>query len=333
MHVHRRCGQPPRAGRLLAASVFFCLGLSACSFTSPDAASGSQFAGIIGVTAQEARSIAREAYLYGTPLIASYRVMYERAIDRAGPAYLGPFNTLHGLDGTKTRGDVAAYAALDLRAEPVVVAVPAPAGAAPAVHVDDLYTFRLATLGRTGGRYLVAGPGWSGHAPAGIAAVIRSETQLASLGVQRAPGAAGAAPAGLSVQPLSAYLGRPAPAPASDVSWPRPLDETEARTSLRFYDQLAFLLQFAPEIHTEAWARERFASIGIRPGEPIDPQRLHPGLRRAMTQGMQQGQAAIDARRQALAGDARPLRGNRATLGNDYLSRAVGAQSDAALRL
>ena len=51
-------------------------GLAGCSFTSPDEATGSQSVGIHGVTGQQARSIAREAYLYGTPMVASYQTMY-----------------------------------------------------------------------------------------------------------------------------------------------------------------------------------------------------------------------------------------------------------------
>ena len=60
-------------------------GLAGCSFTSPDEATGSQSVGIHGVTGQQARSIAREAYLYGTPMVASYQTMYAFSIDKNNP--------------------------------------------------------------------------------------------------------------------------------------------------------------------------------------------------------------------------------------------------------
>src|SRR5690606_2180412 len=83
-----------RTAARLAVAALLAGGLAACSFNSPDAASGSQSVGIEGVTAQQARAIAREAYLYGTPMVASYQTMYAFSIDKGNPQYKGPFNTV-----------------------------------------------------------------------------------------------------------------------------------------------------------------------------------------------------------------------------------------------
>lgn len=38
------------------------------------------------------RSIAREAYIYGYPLVDNYRFLHARSIDTANPAYGVPLN-------------------------------------------------------------------------------------------------------------------------------------------------------------------------------------------------------------------------------------------------
>ena len=116
------------AGVALAAT------LAGCSFTSPDAATGSQFVGIDGVSAPEARRIAKEAYVYGYPMVASYQAVYATNIDSTGSQYRGPFNTFHHVARVYTPEDAGiaapnletatSSAVLDLRAEPVVVSVP-----------------------------------------------------------------------------------------------------------------------------------------------------------------------------------------------------------------
>ena len=70
---------------------------------------------------------------------------------------------------------------LDLRAEPVVISVPAgPEGTLLPVQLIDGNTFNYGYIGSraTGndaGYYLVAGPGWKGETPAGIKQIFRSK--------------------------------------------------------------------------------------------------------------------------------------------------------------
>ncbi|MEN4922198.1 DUF1254 domain-containing protein [Achromobacter spanius] len=329
--------------RLIAAAA---LGgsLAGCSFTSPDAATGSQSVGIQGVTAQQARSIAREAYLYGTPMVASYQAIYAASIDKNGPHYKGPFNTVHPAGGTgpAANPDPDAqylFAALDLRAEPVVVTVPsAEKRRDVALQVMDLYTYRVAdigsrTTGNGGGSFLVAGPSWKGKTPAGVTRVVKSETDLATLvaRIQRFNAAdqknVERIQSRYKVQPLSAFSKRAAPAAPAAPQWIAPATRAERYTTLEFYEELAFLLQFAPTPSTEKWLRERFASIGIRPGEPYDTEALNPALRRALQEGMHDAQNDIDKNRAALGGKTDTLYGDRSTLKNDYLSRATGVQA------
>lgn len=43
---------------------------------------------------EEIRSIAKEAYIYGFPLVDNYRIIYSWGIDKANKEYGGPFNTI-----------------------------------------------------------------------------------------------------------------------------------------------------------------------------------------------------------------------------------------------
>lgn len=324
------------------------VGLGACSFTSPDEATGSQSVGIHGVTAQQARSIASEAYLYGTPMVASYQTLYAFSIDKNNPQYKGPFNTMHSVARVVTPQDTSvltpnadtplSFAVLDLRAEPVVISVPPMESRRYfALQLMDLYTYNFAYIGsrstgNNGGNFLIAGPRWKGKTPAGITKVIRSETELVNVvGRTQLFNAADLdnvkrIQSRYKIQPLSSFTKRPAPPAPEPVEWIAPVPPGEMRSSLEFYNQLAFLLQFAPTHPTEKWLRERFASVGIRPGQPYKADSLNPSLRRALQEGMHTAQNDIDKNRSALAGKTDGLFGDRATLKIDYLSRATGTQ-------
>lgn len=42
---------------------------------------------------EEARAIAKEAYIYGFPLVDNYRVQYSYFVDKSDPEYKAPWNT------------------------------------------------------------------------------------------------------------------------------------------------------------------------------------------------------------------------------------------------
>jgi hypothetical protein len=297
---------------------------------------------------EEARAIAREATVYGFPLVDNYRVLHAYFVDRDDPEFKAPWNQLHHVTRVYTPDDKAIqtpnsdtpYSQLgaDLRREPLVLSVPAvERDRYYSLQFIDLYTHNFAYVGsratgNAAGQFLLAGPDWQGEAPAGIRQVIRSETQLAFVlyrtqlkgpddldNVKRVQ-------AGFRVQPLSAYLGQPAPPPAPAIEFVQPLGPEESRTSLGFFDTLNVVLQFAPVHPSETALRERFARIGIRPGEPFAPP---PDLRPALAAGMADAWQAlatfkaeqIDTGKRTAADGF----GTREFLGNDYLTRMASA--------
>jgi hypothetical protein len=270
------------------------------------------------VSDKEAQQIAKEAYIYGVPMVTVYSTLYEFSVDKGNPQYKGPFNSILNVARVFTPDDTAFVT---------------PNSDTPL----DLYTFNFDYVGsrRTGndgGDFLIAGPGWKGPTPKGIKKVIRSETQLVNV-VGRTqlfnPGDLDNVKkiqAGYKLQPLSQYLGKSAPPPAPEVQWIKPMVPAEQSKSLEFFNQLAFLLQLTSVNPAETALRKRFDSIGIVPGKPFDTASLPDSTKTALLSGMAEGQKEIDAYRATLGGKSADLFASRAFLKNNYLKRATGTQ-------
>src|SRR5262245_43492230 len=145
----------------------------------------------------DARAIAKEAYIYGLPMVDSYRVQYAYFVDRGGPEYKAPWNQIFNEARVYTPEDRAiqtpnsdtpySFVGADLRTEPLVLSVPAvDKGRYYSVQFIDLFTFNFAyvgtrTTGNGAGRFLLAGPRWKGRKPSGVKTVIRSETDFVFL--------------------------------------------------------------------------------------------------------------------------------------------------------
>jgi hypothetical protein len=59
------------------------------------------------VTPDQARAIAKEAYIYGFPIVDSYRVQYAYSVDKNNPAYKGEWNQIHNTARVFTPADTA----------------------------------------------------------------------------------------------------------------------------------------------------------------------------------------------------------------------------------
>jgi hypothetical protein len=263
----------------------------------------------------DAGAIAEEAYLYAFPMIVGYKVMHDFFIDRGSGQFKAPINQISNEARVFTPKDTAistpnsdtpySMLLLDLRAEPVVLGTPEIEKARYYdVQLVDLYTHNYAyvgsrTTGNGAGCYLVAGPDWTGETPPRIAQVFRCETQL-SLVVYRTQlfnpadmDSVKKVQAGYTVQPLSAFLGRPAPPPAPGIDWPAVTPEA---FTTHFPEYLGFLLQFCPAVGpaaVERPLRERFARIGIGAGPKATGTALPPEGAAALGEGAKAALAKI----------------------------------------
>lgn len=305
------------------------------------------------VPPSEVESIAEEAFVYGFPLVMNYGVIYESFIDKDSTQYRCPVNQLYNTARVFTPQDTAvvtpnsdtpySFFCADLRSEPVVIEVPKLEGNRYfSIQLVDLYTFNFGyigsrTTGRDGGRYMIAGPGWSGETPEGIAKVFRCETQFVFAiirtqlfnpddldEVKRIQ-------AGYRLQPLSAYLKQTTPPAPQAISW---LVMDKQKAAENPFDYLNFVLQFCPPVgpaSVESDLRKRFASIGIEPGKPFDPNSFTPAQKDALIRGMKRGMAKITKERERFGHEANGWRiatsgiGDRSVYQGDWAFRAVVA--------
>jgi hypothetical protein len=296
------------------------------------------------LTPAEAKAIAAEAWLYAFAPVALYNTMYSQAIDPASPSFVGGFNRFRHYDRLATPDDKDivtpnndtpySWAWLDLRAEPMVLSLPAVPERYYVNQWFDLYTHNFAytgvrTTGREAGHYLFAGPDWQGEVPAGITGVFRAETRIIGTLTRTAVSGADDIPAMKAVQahyllqPLSAFAGTPAPAAAAMPAWPV-WDEAKAK-GLGFIGYLNTLLPFLPVVPSEAAMFARFAKIGIGAGLGFDEAALDPALRDAMRAGVAEAAAAFQAKA-AKETSSVAMFGTRAELGPDYIyQRSCGA--------
>ncbi len=300
-------------------------------------------------TPTEARAIAKEAYLYGFPIVEMYKTMYTQAVDGSGPNFKAPFNQIGNTAMVFTPKDTAfvtpnsdtpySFAWLDLRAEPVVLTLPpVESNRYYSVQLIDLYTQNFdylgtRTTGNKGGNFLIAGPNWKGQPPAKIDRVVHSESDIAyalyrtQLFSTEDLAAVKKIQQGYLVTPLSQFEEGSSAKAAPPIQWPRPEPQMSETSDLFRY--LNFMLAFAPPEASERDLLKRFSTIGIEPGRDFDPDALKAEQRQALEAGIADGKAEfadfkktqVDTHKVS-SGD---LFGDRQHLKNNYLYRYAGA--------
>jgi hypothetical protein len=299
----------------------------------------------------ETKAIAEEGFIYGLPIVMNYAVMYEYAVDKNSGQFKAPFNEIKNEPRVFTYKDTAivtpnsdtpySFLWMDLRAEPMVLSVPAVEKPRYyAVQLEDGNTFNFGYIGsratgNDGGDYMVAGPDWKGEPPAGIKKVFRSTTQFALAGYRTQLFNPADMPkvvkvqAGYKVQPLSAYLKQPAPAAAPAINFPK-IDKEMVKTN--FFEYLDFALQFAPAGPEEQAIRAKLARIGIGAGKTFDFKDLSLEHKAEVALGMKDGEAKVTQAADNLGKDINGWKvsspfGDRAFFNGDWLLRAAGAKA------
>lgn len=302
------------------------------------------------VTPEEARSIAKEAYIYGNPAVDGYRIMHSYFVDASSPEYKAGWNEIKNIPRVYTHEDKAvqtpnsdtpySFLALDLRSEPMVLSVP------PieedryfSIQLIDLYTHNFEylgsrTTGNGGGEFLITGPGWNGEVPEGVTKQIESETEL-MLAIYRTQlynpedlDKVKEIQEGYKVQSLSAFLSEKALKAVPEINFIAPLTQEEVRESPKVFEQLNFVLQFCPTHPSEKELMARFAKLNIGAGKDFDWDSFSPEIQEAIAQGIRDAWgdfAALKAKADAGEIGSGEVFGTRAFLQNNYLYRMAAA--------
>ncbi|MBE2262973.1 MAG: DUF1254 domain-containing protein [Burkholderiaceae bacterium] len=306
--------------------------------------------GVLAPGIAETKAIAEEAFIYGLPIVMNYAVMNEFVVDKNSGQYKGPFNIISNEARVFTYKDTAVVTPnsdtpysmlwLDLRAEPMVISVPAvDKKRYYSVQLTDGNAYNYGYIGSraTGvdaGSYLVVGPDWKGETPAGIKKVFQSSTPFALSIFRTQLFDAGDMPnvvkvqAGYQAQPLSAFLKQPAPPAAPDVKF---VPATTAGIKENFYAYLDAALQFVPVSEEDRAVRARLASIGIGPGKTFDFKDLSLEHKAAVLLAMKEGDDKVDkylndGMKDINGWKVGSLFGDRAFYKGDWLKRAAAAK-------
>jgi hypothetical protein len=299
----------------------------------------------------KAKDTAEAGFIYGLPLVMAYGAMYQYAIDKSSEQYKAPLNSLFNEARVYTYEDTAvitpnsdtpySFVWMDLRAEPMVISVPA---VDPkryySLMLCDLNTYNFGYVGTrvTGsepGSYMVVGPHWSGPTPANIKKVFRSTADIC-VGLFRTQLFDAAdiehvkkIQAGYKAQSLSSFLNEPAPQPAPALAFPK-FEKDLVRTE--FFEYLDFVLGIAPPLPEERSIREHLARIGVGPGKTFEFRSLSLEDKAEVLLGMKEGQRKVAGAVASFGKDINGWRvgsafGDATFFHGDWLLRATAAQA------
>jgi hypothetical protein len=294
------------------------------------------------MTPDQARKVAKEAYVFTYPLVMYYRTMYMQAIDATSSSYSGGFGKwLHlGTSSPKDTDIVSpnndtpySYAWVDLRAEPWVLTLPKiDSKRFYTSQWDDLWGFVLDNPGSVedgndGVSVLLAFPMWDGAVPDGIARVVRGDseflgtltrTQLINAGdlanVQKIQHE-------YRLEPLSSHLGQSAPASAPDIMW-LPWKEG-LETTTEFWTYANFVMSLTTPNPQDQPVLDRIAEIGVAPGKPWDADALGDGIAKAVADGMNDALGELKKKSETFTDPSLFFRSRKNT-DKDYFDRALG---------
>ncbi|HEY7236978.1 MAG TPA: DUF1254 domain-containing protein [Gemmatimonadaceae bacterium] len=300
-------------------------------------------------SAAEAGKVAADAYIFGYPLVLMDAT---RAVQTAvtkpeglhAPtnmfAHLRAFPDATFTDVVRPNADTLySVAWLDLTNEPMVLALPDMGRRFYLMQLLDAWTNVVAGPGtRTTGpaktTVAIVGPEWHGKLPAELTE-IRVPTNMAWLiGRTQTNGASDYA-AVHEIQdqyvltPLSAFGSAAAPAErpvdASVDTVTPPADQVARMDAAAFFGRMNALMKANPPLPADARAMERFATLGIRPGAPIDaataPPALAAGASAGRTRMMEQSKGPLGA----VVNGWEFLAQGVGRFGTNYLLRAVVA--------
>jgi hypothetical protein len=329
---------------------YFLSALACVLMASAAAGCGNKNSADAAPSTEQTKAIAEEGFIYGLPIVMNYAVMNEYAVDKGNPQFKAAFNQIKNEPRVFTYKDTAvvtpnsdtpySFLWLDLRAEPMVLSVPAVEKRRYyAVQLCDGNTYNFGYIGSraTGSEpanYLVVGPDWKGETPAGIKKVFSSTTPFAVAGYRTQLFNPGDMPnvekvqAGYRAQPLSAFLRQPSPPAAPNINF---LPATSAGIKTNFFEYLDAALQFVPPAPEDKDVRARLATIGVGPDKTFEFKNLSEERKAAVLQGMKEGDDKVDKLLTSGMKDVNGWKigsffGDRAFYKGDWLLRAAAAK-------
>jgi hypothetical protein len=308
-----------------------------------------------GITEEEARAVAVDAYIYLYPLVTMELTRKQSTNIEPGKEFgKGPMNMFTSVaeyPPADFKGVVRvnfdtlySIAWLDLTKEPMIVSAPNTDGRYYLLPMLDMWTDVFAspgwrTTGTQAANFLVTPPGWNGDVPTGMSRISAPTPFVWIIGRTRTDGpsdydAVHKIQAGYKVTPLSEW-GKPAKPvevkidPSVDMKTP-PKIQIDTMSADKFFAYAAELLKVIPPHITDQPIIARLQKIGIEPGKSFDIAKVDPAIRNAMAGAPEEARKLMAWKVPTLARVVNGWSMNTDTMGvygNYYLKRAIIAQA------
>ena len=261
-------------------------------------------------------ALALNAATWGSPVVIMYALRNNDAVGvdvKASPNELWRMDNISTPELAEKEGYVLpncsmiyGFGFLDLRQEPVVLTLPDSGGRYYMVETVDMWTNAFAypagvTAGDKGGKVVYVGPGWNGTLPAGLKRIDAPTPWILIQPRIHMPNpsevdAARKVLAGIKVQTLSEYLGKP-PLPKAKYDYPPPnfvnpklpVSALDFRDPLQFWEILSAAMNENPPSEAEIQAvLPMFKPLGLEFGKQWDRSQVDPIVLKAMSKAAQQ---------------------------------------------
>ena len=308
-----------------------------------------------GITEEEARAIAVDAYIYLYPLVTMELTRKQSTNIEPGKEFgKGPMNMFTSVPEyppADFKGVVRvnfdtlySIAWLDLTKEPFIVSAPNTDGRYYLLPMLDMWTDVFAspgwrTTGTQAANFLVTPPGWNGDVPAGMSRISAPTPFIWIIGRTRTDGPADydavhKIQAGYKVTPLSEW-GKPAKPvevkidPSVDMKTP-PKIQIDTMSADKFFAYAAELLKVIPPHITDQPIVAQLQKIGIEPGKSFDIAKVDTAIRNAMAGAPEEARKLMAWKLPTLARVVNGWSMNTDTMGvygDFYLKRAIIAMA------
>lgn len=315
---------------------------------------------VIGLTAEEAQSIAQEAYIYFYPIvIMDISRKHFTNIEPGKMFARGPMNTFshaRTFPPATFRGathpnfdTLYSVGWLDLTREPVVISVPDTQGRYYLLQLLDMWTDSFAgigkrTTGTSAGNFVVVGPGWRGDLPHGLQEINAPTPFVWVIGRTRTDGpqdydAVHKIQDGYNMTLLSQWGKEPQPAtvvidPAVDMHTP-PVEQVKKMTPDAYFAHTAELLKVNGPHLIDQPQLARLKRLGIEAGRSFDVAAVGPVIRQAMQMASASAQSALVAEWPRVGRNANGwvMNTDSGVYGANYLKRGAVAMFEIGMNL
>ena len=293
------------------------------------------------LTPEQAKEIAKEAYIFGFPMVVNYKTVWNYTLNKESDQFKSDFNVKSCDSKVWTPEDKAVVSPnsdtpycifwADISQEPTVLSVPAiDPQRYYSFQLIDLYTHNFGyvgslTTGSEAGHYMIAPQGWKGEVPEQITDVIYCETDYFQLiartqlfnsddiaNVQAIQDA-------YSFSTLSDFLGQKGPAQKQYSNFPDWKEGDQFKADSFTY--LDFMLKATSEHPNDKSIRDKMKKLGLGTDSGFNIDNFSPEVQSAIEEGVKEGLDRINDYLKEISAD--PLVTNKFFGSREYLTQSA----------